>query len=110
MRAHPRSFASQSILLRKFVRQEGLLTLEDAIRKLTSLPAQFLGLRSRGLLVEGFKADIAVFDPETISDHATYADARRYATGVEYVIVNGRLSIENGAFNGALNGKVLLKR
>ena len=110
VRAHPRSFASQSILLRKFVREEGLLALEDAIRKMTSLPAQFLGMRSRGLLVEGFKADIAVFDPETISDHATYADARRYATGVEYVIVNGRLSIEDGAFNGDLYGRVLLKR
>jgi N-acyl-D-aspartate/D-glutamate deacylase len=109
VRAHPRSFASQSIALRKFVREERLLTLGDAIRKMTSLPAQFLGMKDRGLLLEGFKADVAIFDPETVRDNATYADARKYATGVQYVIVNGRISIENGNHRGALNGRVLLK-
>lgn len=109
VRGHPRSFASQSILLRKFVREEKLLSLEDAVRKMTSLPAQFLGMRDRGLLLEGYVADIAIFDPDSIQDHATYADSRRYATGVKYVIVNGNLSVENGEFNGTLNGKVLLK-
>jgi N-acyl-D-amino-acid deacylase len=110
VRAHPRSFASQSIALRKFVREEKLLTLEDAIRKMTSLPAQFLGMKDRGLLLEGFKADVVIFDPETIRDNATYADARKYATGVEYVIVGGQISVESGKYNGALNGKVLLKK
>ena len=109
VRAHPRSFASQSIALRKFVREEGLLTLEDAIRKMSSLPAQFLGMNDRGLLLEGFKADIVIFDPETVRDNATYAEARKYATGVEHVIVGGQISVESGQFNGALNGKVLLK-
>ena len=107
--AHPRSFASQSVALRKFVREEELLTLEDAIRKMTSLPAQFLGMTNRGLLLEGFKADIVIFDPETIRDNATYADARKYASGVEYVIVGGQISVASGQHNGALNGKVLLK-
>lgn len=110
VRAHPRSFASQSVALRRYVREEGLLTLADAVRKMTSLPAQFLGMQDRGLLVEGFKADIAIFDPDTISDHATYADAHRYATGVEFVLVNGVVVIERGVFTGALAGKVLLKR
>jgi N-acyl-D-amino-acid deacylase len=110
VRAHPRSFASQSIILRKYVREEGVLTLEDAVRKMTSLPAQVLKLRDRGLLLEGFKADIAIFDPDTVQDNATYADARKYATGVEYVIVNGRISVADGKFNGIKAGKVLLKQ
>ena len=110
VRAHPRSFASQAIALRKYVREEGVLTLEDAVRKMTSLPAQVLKLKDRGLLVEGFKADIAVFDPDTIQDNATYDDARQYATGVKYVIVNGKISIADGKFNGTTAGKVLLKR
>ena len=108
-RAHPRSFASQSIALRKFVREEKLLTLEDAVRKMTSLPAQLLDMKDRGLLLEGYKADIAVFDPETVRDNATYDNARQYATGVRYVVVNGQVSVTDGAFNGTLAGKVLLK-
>ena len=109
VRAHPRSFASQAIALRKYVREEGVLTLEDAVRKMTSLPAQVLKLKDRGLLVKGFKADIAVFDADTIQDNATYSDARQYATGVKYVIVNGKISIAGGKFNGTKAGKVLLK-
>lgn len=109
VRAHPRSFASQSVALRRYVREEGLLTLADAVRKMTSLPAQFLGMKDRGLLLAGFKADVVIFDPGTISDHATYADAHRYATGVEFVLVNGVIAIENGGHTGMLAGKVLLK-
>jgi N-acyl-D-amino-acid deacylase len=109
VRDHPRSFASQSVALRRYVREEGLLSLADAVRKMTSLPAQFIGMKDRGLLLDGFKADIVVFDPETISDHATYADAHQYATGVELVLVNGVLAVENGNFTGALAGEVLLK-
>jgi len=110
IRGHPRPFSSQAIVLRKFVREEKLLTLENAIRKMTSLPAQFLQMKDRGLLLRGYKADVVIFDPETIRDNATYADSRRYATGVEYVIINGKISIEKGEYNGALNGKVLLKQ
>ena len=87
-----------------------MLTLEDAVRKMTSLPAQVLRLTDRGLLLEGFKADIAIFDPDTIQDNATYADARQYATGVKFVIVNGKISVADGKFNGTKAGKVLLKR
>ncbi len=109
VRAHPRQFASQAVTLRKYVREDRTLTLEEAVSKLASLPAQFLGMKDRGFLLEGFKADIAVFDPEAVRDNATYDNAHRYASGVDYVIVNGNISIENGEYSGALNGKVLLK-
>ena len=105
---HPRAFSSQARVLRKFVREENVLTLENAIKKMTSLPASFLQLKDRGLLMRGYKADIAIFDPETVRDNATHSDARQYSTGTEYVIVNGNVSIENGEYDGALNGKLLL--
>lgn len=109
-RDHPRSFASQAIIFRKFVREEKLLTLEDAVRKMTSLPAQLLGMNDRGLLLENYKADIAIFDPEKFQDQATYDDARQYAAGMGYVIVNGKVAVEQGKFNGIKAGEVLLKR
>ena len=109
VRAHPRSFASQSVALRRYVREDGLLTLADAVRKMTSMPAQFLGMKARGLLLEGYQADVVIFDPDTISDRASYADAHQYASGVEVVLVNGVISIQNGSHTGALAGKVLLK-
>lgn len=105
---HPRSFGSQARVLRKYVREEGVLTLEEAVRRMTSLPAQFLKLKGRGLLAEGYKADVAVFNPDTIEDKATYAAPFAYSSGVEYVIVNGKLSIEGAKFNGGLNGRMLL--
>lgn len=107
-RGHPRVFASQAKILRKYVREEKLLTLEDAIRKMTSAPADYLMMKNRGLLSKGYKADIAVFDLDKIKDEATYADSQRYATGVEYVIIGGKTSVEEGKYTGALNGKVLL--
>jgi N-acyl-D-amino-acid deacylase len=75
---------------------------------MTSLPASFLQMKDRGLLLKGYKADIAVFNPETVRVNATHSDARHYSTGTEYVIVNGKLIIETGEYNGALNGKLLL--
>ena len=108
-RAHPRSFASQAIVLRKYVREEGLLTLEDAVRKMTSLPASLLGMTDRGLLREGYKADIVIFDPEKVRDTATYDNARQYAEGVDHVLVNGRIAVADGEFTGVRAGKVLLK-
>ena len=105
---HPRAFSSQARVLRKYVREDKLLTLEEAIRKMTSLPASFLGLKDRGQIKEGYKADIVIFDPKTIRDKATFADCQKYATGTKYVIVNGKLSIEEGKYHGALNGKMLL--
>ncbi len=109
VRAHPRSFASQAIVLRQFVREEGILSLPEAVRKMTSLPAQLLALKDRGLLLEGYTADVVVFDPETVRDNATYSDAYQYATGVQYVIVNGQVSVSDGEFNGIRAGRVLLK-
>ena len=105
---HPRAFSSQARVLRKFVREENVLTLENAIKKMTSLPASFLQLKDRGLLIKGYKADIAIFDPKTVRDNGTHSNARQYSTGTEYVIVNGKISIENGEYDGALNGKLLL--
>ena len=105
---HPRAFGSQARVLRKYVREENVLTLEDAIRKMTSLPASFLQMKDRGVLKKGYKADIVIFDPETVRDKGTHSDARQYSTGTEYVIVNGKICIEEGKYNGILNGKLLL--
>jgi N-acyl-D-amino-acid deacylase len=105
---HPRSFGSQARVLQKYVREEKILTLENAIRKMTSLPAQLIRMKERGLLIKGYKADIAIFNPETIRENGTYAEPCRYSSGTEYVIVNGKISIDKGEYNGALNGKMLL--
>jgi N-acyl-D-amino-acid deacylase len=105
---HPRAFGSQARVIRKYVREENVLTLEDAIRKMTSLPASFLQMKDRGLLKKGYKADIVVLDPENVSDKGTHSDARQYSTGTEYVIVNGKISIEEGKYTGVLNGKLLI--
>lgn len=105
---HPRAFGSQAIVLRKYVREDKVLTLENAVRMMTSLPADSLQMKDRGLIKKGYKADIAIFNPDTIKDNATFSDSRQYSTGTEHVIVNGKISIENGEYDGALNGKLLL--
>ncbi len=104
---HPRSFGSQARVLRKYVREEGLLTLEDAVRKMSSLPASFLGMQDRGVVAVGRVADLVVFDPETVRDEATFLDARRYCSGVDYVVVGGVVSIQEGESNGTLAGRFL---
>lgn len=90
------------------MKEDKVLTLEKAIRKMTSLPASFLQMKDRGLLLKGYKADIVMFNSDTVMDNATYEDSQKYASGIEYVIVNGKISIENGKYIGALHGKVLL--
>jgi len=105
---HPRSFGSQARVLRKYVREEKVLSLEDAVRKMTSLPAQFLQLKDRGLIREGYKADVVVFDPQTVRDNATYANPKQYSTGTDFVLVNGEIGVENGKCTGSRNGKLLL--
>jgi N-acyl-D-amino-acid deacylase len=105
---HPRAFGSMPRFLGHYAREEHLLPLEQAIRKITSLPAQREHLRDRGLLREGFPADITIFDPATIIDKATYENPAQLSVGVKYVFVNGELAYEEGKLTGAKAGKVLL--
>jgi N-acyl-D-aspartate/D-glutamate deacylase len=104
---HPRSFGTNVRVLGKYVRADKVLTLEDAVRKMTSLPAQILRLKDRGLLKEGYWADVVVFDPETVSDAATYQNPQQYAKGVPFVFVNGAVVVDGGNHTGARPGKVI---
>jgi N-acyl-D-amino-acid deacylase len=104
---HPRAYGSFARLLGKYVREERLIPLEEAIRKLTALPAGNLKIERRGTLKEGFFADVVVFDPDTIQDHATFVEPHQYATGVTHVLVNGVQVIENGEHTGATPGRVV---
>jgi len=106
---HPRFYGTFPRVLGHYVR-EGVLTLQEAVRKMTSAPAQRLGIRDRGLLREGFKADITILDPERVKDEATFTDPHRYASGVPYVIVSGTVVIDNGEHTGALPGRPLRKK
>lgn len=106
-RGHPRYRGSFARVLAHYVRDQRLLTLQDAVHRMTSLPAAYLKLRDRGLLCEGAWADIAVFDPLRVQDHATWDDPAAYATGVEYVLVNGRLALDRGEPTGELAGRYL---
>ncbi|MBI4485569.1 MAG: D-aminoacylase, partial [Acidobacteria bacterium] len=93
---HPRSYGTNARVLGKYVREDKLLTLEDAVRKMTSLPAQVLGIRDRGQLREGFVADVVVFDPRTIADTASFEKPHAYAVGVRHVLVNGVPVLKDG--------------
>ena len=104
---HPRSFGSMPRFLGHYVRDLQLIPLEQAIRKITSLPAQREHLVGRGLIKEGFFADITIFNPDAIIDKATYTQPAQLAEGVQYVIVNGQVAFENGKATGAMAGKAL---
>jgi N-acyl-D-amino-acid deacylase len=104
---HPRAYGSFARLLGKYVRDEGVISLEEAVRRLTSLPATNLRLVRRGLLEPGYFADVVVFDPARIRDHATYDEPHRYATGVTHVAVNGTLVLRDGEHTGALPGRIV---
>lgn len=104
---HPRAYGNFSRLLGKYVREEKVITLEEAIHKLSGLPASHLKLKKRGLLKEGYAADIVIFDPTTISDHATFEKPHQYATGVKHVFVNGTQVLKNGEHTGAKPGQVV---
>jgi len=104
---HPRAYGSFTRLLGKYVREEEALSLEAAIHRLTELPARNLRLADRGLVESGYYADLVVFDPDRIQDHATYDDPHRYATGVSHVVVNGALALRDGEPTGALPGRVV---
>jgi len=109
-RSHPRSFGTFPKILRKYVREERILSLEEAIRRMTSAGAARLGLMDRGLLRPGFWADVTIFDPLNVKELATYSDPMRYSEGIEYVFVNGKLTIEHDKHTGARAGVPLKHR
>jgi len=104
---HPRAYGSYPRILRRYVRDLKVLTLEEALRKMTSLPAQRLGLAGRGLLVPGYFADVVLFDLDRIRDLATFEQPHQYSTGVEYVIINGQPVLDKGQMTPARPGRVL---
>jgi N-acyl-D-amino-acid deacylase len=104
---HPRSYGTFVRVLGRYVRDLKTITLEDAVRKMSAFPAQRLGLADRGVLREGMKADIAIFNPDTIRDLATFERPHQYAEGVDYVIVNGQVAFEGGKMTAARPGRIL---
>ncbi len=104
---HPRLYGTFPRVLGTYVRELGLVSLEEGVRKMTSLPAQRMNLPDRGELRQGFAADIVVFDPATIADVATYEEPRQYPAGIDYVIVNGEVAAEHGRQNATRAGKLL---
>ena len=106
---HPRYYGTFPRKIRKYVREEGVLELSDAVRTMTSLPAAVLGMEDRGVIREGAVADIAVFDLARLTDKATYSDPHQLAEGMVYVFVNGEPAVRDGKFTGGLHGEVLQK-
>ena len=104
---HPRAYGNFARLLGRYVREEGVTTLESAIHRMTAFPAGNLGLKDRGMLAEGYYGDIVIFDADTISDHATYEQPHQYATGVRDVFVNGVQVVADGAHTGSTPGRAL---
>lgn len=104
---HPRNYATVPRVLGHYVRDEGVLTMEDAVRKMTSLPAQILGLRDRGQIREGFVADVAIFDPARIAETNSFQRPKSYPVGIPHVIVNGTMVIDGGEHTGARPGRAL---
>ncbi len=104
---HPRAYGTFARVLGKYARDEGVISLREAIRRMTSLPAYNIGIRERGQLSEGFFADIVVFDPDTVADHATFPEPHQYAGGVDHVFVNGQHVLKWGEHTNALPGRVL---
>ena len=106
-KSHPRGWGTYPRILGKYVRDEKLMPLEFAIHKMTGLPASNVGLRQRGLLREGYFADITIFDPSTVMDRATFEEPNQYPVGINYVIVNGQIEVDNGQRTPAEAGRVL---
>jgi N-acyl-D-amino-acid deacylase len=106
---HPRTYGNVARLLGTYVREEKLISLHEAVRRLTGLPASNLGLRRRGLLRAGYFADVVVLDPASVADHATFERPHRYSTGVRHVFVNGAHTLKDGEHTGATNGRAIRK-
>ena len=109
-RPSPRTYGTFPRILGDLVRGERLITLSDAVRKMTSYPAQRLGITDRGLVRDGMKADLVVFDPDTVRAMATYENPRQYPVGIDHVIVNGEPVLVNGQMTGGLPGRALRHR
>jgi N-acyl-D-amino-acid deacylase len=106
-RPHPRHYGTYPRFLAQFVREKKLVTLEEAVRRMTTLPASRMGVTRRGRIAPGFGADMVVFDPDTVADTATFESPHSYPVGIPHVAVNGVLVIEGGEFTGATPGKVV---
>jgi dihydroorotase/N-acyl-D-amino-acid deacylase len=104
---HPRAYGTFPRVLGRYVRELGVLTLEDAVRKMTGLPAARMGLSDRGRIADGLMADLVVFDPATVADPGTFAEPHQYPTGIEYVVVNGQVTVDKGAMTPIRAGRVL---
>ncbi|MGI6790947.1 N-acyl-D-amino-acid deacylase family protein [Aminivibrio sp.] len=104
---HPRAFGTRARVLARYVREKKLLSVEEAVKKMTSMPASRLRLDRRGILREGYFADVVIFDPATVEDTATYQDPKQYSKGFETVIVNGKTALQNGMETGVFSGRVL---
>ncbi len=106
---HPRGYGTFSRVIRKYVNETSILSIEEAIYKMTGFPAQTLGLKDRGILKEGYFADITIFDQETIAEQATFTSPHNYSTGIKNVLVNGKLTINDGKHESVTNGVILKK-
>lgn len=106
---HPRGYGTNARILRRYVREAKILSLEDAVRRMTSLPALKFNLKNRGLLREGYFADIVVFSESEVTDLSTFEKPHQYSTGFKYVLVNGSVTLENGRHNGTRKGLPLLR-
>jgi N-acyl-D-amino-acid deacylase len=106
--AHPRGWGSFPRIMARYVRDEGLMSLETAISKMTGTPAARLGLSDRGILRPGCFADLVIFDPSTVQDRATYEESR-YPDGIPYVLINGEVVVDGGEHTGRLAGRPLIK-
>jgi N-acyl-D-amino-acid deacylase len=107
---HPRGYGTNARVLSKYVREEKVISLEEAIRRMTSLPASKFKLEGRGLLVEGYAADIVVFDEQQVKDLSTFEKPHQYSTGFKYVVVNGELTVNEGVHTGVRAGISIRKQ
>ena len=106
---HPRAYGTQTKVLREFVREKKLLTLEEAVQKMTAMPAELLGMKGRGKIKQGNFADIVVFDPETVSDMSNFTDLQRAPVGIETVIINGQIALRHSNVICKTAGRLIRK-
>ena len=107
---HPRAYGNNARVLAEYVRNRGTLRLEDAIRRMTSLPARTFHFRDRGMLREGAAADLLVFDPAKVQDKATFEKPHQYSEGFDFVVVNGQIAVEDGKLTDVRGGQVIRRR